>query len=84
MAETGSELIITFRNSHDAIMAERRLLDSGVEVRVMPMPPQLGAACGIALRVNTEDIVKIKELLGETIHGIYQKNDGETFVLWNP
>jgi hypothetical protein len=84
MAENRTELIITFRNSRDAIMAERRLLDSGVDVRVMPMPPQIGAACGIALRVNTEDIAKAKELLGETINGIYHKNDGETFALWTP
>jgi hypothetical protein len=82
MARNRTDLIITFRNSHDAIMAERRLLDCGLDVRVMPLPRQLGSSCGIALRVNIEDIAETIKLLGETINGIYSKNNGETFSLW--
>ena len=86
MDETGpAELIITFRNTHEAIMGERTLLDSGVDVRVMPMPAQLGPACGIALRIAPADLEKTGGLLGETISGIYCCV-GETgdFAPWNP
>ncbi|MDR2515752.1 MAG: DUF3343 domain-containing protein [Spirochaetaceae bacterium] len=65
------ELIITFRGSRDAIMGERTLLDSGIDVRVMPMPVQLGPACGIALRISADDIAEAGTLLGETIDGVY-------------
>ncbi|GHV96592.1 hypothetical protein AGMMS50293_29120 [Spirochaetia bacterium] len=89
-----AELIITFPNTHDAIMGERILLDSGLDVRVMPMPIQLGPACGIALRIDPADLEMAKSLLGETIGGIYFRADQsspsatnknrETFVPWNP
>ena len=85
MGESGiMELIITFRGSHDAIMGERILLDSGIDVRVMPMPVQLGPACGIALRISPADIEKAGPLLGETIDGVYCRGgeaNGE-FVPW--
>jgi hypothetical protein len=81
-----AELIITFPNTHDAIMGERILLDAGLDVRVMPMPIQLGPACGIALRIDPVDIEMAKPLLGETIGGIYCRADEnrEAFVPWNP
>ena len=87
MGESGiTELVITFRGSHEAIMGERTLLDSGIDVRVMPMPVQLGPACGIALRISPADIVEVISLLGETIDGVYCRN-GESsgeFVPWKP
>ena len=80
-----AELIITFHNTHEAIMAEMVLLDSGIDVRVMPMPAQLGPACGIALRIAPADLERAGGLLGETIGGIYCRA-GETgdFAPWNP
>ena len=79
-----TELIICFNNSHDAIMGERLLLDSGIDVRVMPMPPELGPACGIALRLAADDFQKAEALLGNTIAGVYCRSPeaaGE-FIPW--
>ena len=79
-----TELIICFNNSHDAVMGERLMLDAGLDVRVMPMPPELGPACGIALRITAGDSPKAESLLGETIAGIYRRSPeapGE-FILW--
>jgi hypothetical protein len=79
------EIIITFRNTHDAIMGERKLLDAGIDVRIMSMPSRLGPACGICLRVNPGDIEKARMLLGGSILGMYRAEDerGRTFVPWN-
>jgi hypothetical protein len=81
-----TELIITFHNTYDAIMGERALLDSGIDVRVMPMPPELGPGCGIALRISQADMEKAQPLLAETIDGTYcRAADAEgTFTPWNP
>jgi hypothetical protein len=79
------EIILSFRNTRDAIMGERKLLDAGLDVRVMPMPGQLGPACGICLRVNPADLGKTRTLLGETIFGIYRSEgeDRRSFVPWD-
>ncbi|MDR2483605.1 MAG: DUF3343 domain-containing protein [Treponema sp.] len=80
------ELIITFGSTRDAIMGERLLLDSGVEVRVMPMPAQLGPVCGIALRLGQQDIERAQALLGGTLRGIYCRaaESERVFAPWNP
>lgn len=43
--------IITFPNTHMAILAEKSLLQGGFSVGVMPVPSSIKAGCGIALRV---------------------------------
>ncbi|MDR3338422.1 MAG: putative selenium-dependent hydroxylase accessory protein YqeC [Treponema sp.] len=79
------EIVISFRGARDAILGERKLLDAGIDVRIMPMPGRLGPACGICLRVNPGDIKKAQMLLGGTILGMYRAEDesGRTFVPWN-
>ncbi|MDR1587846.1 MAG: DUF3343 domain-containing protein [Treponema sp.] len=77
------EIIIVLRSTHEAIMGERKLLDAGIDVRVMPMPRQLGPGCGMALRISPDDFKKAGMLLGETTRGLYCR-DGEEFVPWNP
>jgi hypothetical protein len=79
-----TEVIISFLGSHDAIMAERLLLDSGIDVRVMPMPPALGPACGIALRLAAADLAKARPLLGVTVAGLYCRAPDGEFVPWKP
>jgi hypothetical protein len=92
-SEEPEEIVFTFHSTHDAIMGERELLDSGIDVRVMPNPRQMGPACGIALRVNPEDFERARELLGQRVAGIFHRvlksaNDTggieKDFVPWNP
>ncbi|GHV11228.1 hypothetical protein FACS189491_02100 [Spirochaetia bacterium] len=77
------ELILSFHNTHEAIMGERKLLDSGVPVQVMPMPKPIGPACGMCLRLPLKDIEKAQGLLGETIAGIYRRagETGQDFIV---
>ncbi|WP_088225111.1 DUF3343 domain-containing protein [Desulfosporosinus sp. FKB] len=44
--------ILTFANTHAAILAEKALLQAGYSVGVMPLPSGIKAGCGIALRVD--------------------------------
>lgn len=65
-------------------MGERRLLDSGLGAKVMPVPRALGKACGIALRVPEAEAEKALLVLGEDYLGVFCRA-GETgeFVPWN-
>lgn len=79
------ELILTFSNIHDAIMGERRLLDAGIAVRVMPMPRPLGPVCGMALRIDAPAREQAQSLLGAAIRGLYRRaSEADTFIPWEP
>ena len=65
-------------------MGERRLLDSGLDARVMPVPGALGKACGIALRVPETEADEALGLLGENYLGVFcRAGEGGEFVPWN-
>ncbi|HZK54984.1 MAG TPA: DUF3343 domain-containing protein [Desulfosporosinus sp.] len=68
--------ILTFANTHEAIFAEKALLQAGYQVGVMPIPSGIKAGCGIALRV-VNYIVSIA-LLKENnlvVSGVYQASE---------
>jgi hypothetical protein len=75
-----AEALLVFQNTREAVIAERELLDRGLEVRVMPMPRSLGPVCGMVLRVNSADVERAKALLGESA-GVYCRK-GEGIVPW--
>jgi hypothetical protein len=77
------ELIFTFHDTHEAIMGERRLLDSGLDARVMPVPGALGKACGIALRVPEAEGGRALAVLGEDYRGVFcPSGEAGEFVPW--
>jgi hypothetical protein len=79
------ELIFTFHDTHEAIMGERRLLDAGLDARVMPVPSALGKACGIALRVPEAEAERALSVLGENYLGVFcRSGEAGEFVPWKP
>lgn len=65
--------ILTFANTHAAILAEKALLQAGYPAGVMPLPSGIKAGCGIALRVA--DYIASNTLLQENnivVSAIYQ------------
>jgi hypothetical protein len=61
--------VVLFDTAHDAILGEK-LLRNHLSVALMPIPSQLSAGCGIVLRFEAEDEVKLSALLVEhQIHG---------------
>lgn len=49
------EIVLTFGGTHDVVRAEQALLDTGLPVRVMPLPSTIRAGCGLCLRVAPDD-----------------------------
>ena len=74
MTMESNERIITFSNTHQAISAEGILLAAGFSVKVMPMPSEIAAGCGICLRVAPEECDAALDALvksGEGFEGVY-------------
>lgn len=57
--------VFTFDSTHDALDAERRLLEAGLDVTPIPAPPSLSANCGIALRVQLERTSEAESVLAD-------------------
>ncbi|MCL2256026.1 MAG: DUF3343 domain-containing protein [Firmicutes bacterium] len=57
------EFVITFVSTNHAIKAEKLLLENNQNVSVMPLPNQIKAGCGIALRTKINDIENCREIL---------------------
>ncbi len=66
-------LVITFHSTHHALKAER-ILKEKMEVLVIPIPRSISANCGIALKVEGQDLNRIEMILSERpvpFDGIY-------------
>jgi len=76
--------IVTFQNTHEAMKAERETIKKQINVVVIPTPTFITKSCGISLKVTTENIediinliraenIKVKEIFmenGETVKTI--------------
>lgn len=56
-------IVLGFGSTHDALAAESLLKDVGVSVTPVPAPAEIGAKCGIALRLEPEDAERARTLL---------------------
>jgi len=77
------EITLTFRSSGGVIAGERKLLDAGVNARIMPAPKSSGT--GICLVIDAADLSKAKLLLGNSIQAVYQTDEnGKELFPWVP
>ena len=65
------EYILSFNSTNQAIKAEHLLLAAGLNITVMPLPPQVRAGCGICLRINPMEIEQAEQI-------IHNKNVADT------
>ena len=70
--------IIVYKNTHDAMEADKILSENEFEFRIMPTPTSIGQSCGICTRLNNSEEINIiiKEKL-LNYKGIYQKQEQE-------
>ena len=72
--------IIVFKNTHDAMKAEKELEEMQIELRIMPTPTAITQSCGICIRIEDKEIVNIiindeiiqfKNIYGKEENGYY-------------
>lgn len=59
------EYILTFSSTNHSIAAEQTILDAKINVKVMPLPPQIKAGCGLCLRMAGANLPASLDLLKE-------------------
>lgn len=74
------EYVLTFQNTHFAVMSEQYLLANNLQVTCIPLPSELSAGCGISLRLNEAEIEAAVRVLREKGIGfaLYARSEGET------
>ncbi|WP_026887772.1 DUF3343 domain-containing protein [Clostridium beijerinckii] len=69
--------IIVFKNTYDAMSAEKRLKELDLVFRIMPTPTSITMSCGICVRVDKK--VDIEKVINSDLieyKNIYYRNDG--------
>lgn len=75
-------IITTFYSTHLALKFENLLKKNDLTIKIIPVPRQISASCGLAGRAFSEDYDKIVKLIEDTsfdIEEIYELIDGEYY-----
>lgn len=62
---TKNYALYTFHSTHHAIKFENELRNANITVRIIPVPRQISASCGLAARILIDDIDGIEELINQ-------------------
>ena len=76
------ENYITFHSTHLALKFENLLKKNNLTVKIIPVPRQISASCGLAGRTLLDDYDAILNLIKETsldVEEIYEKVDDEYY-----
>lgn len=57
------EYLLTFENSHNAISAESIMKENNISNLIMPTPTIITKSCGLCIKINEQDLEKIKVLI---------------------
>ncbi|MDS0527920.1 DUF3343 domain-containing protein [Clostridium sp. SHJSY1] len=73
--------IIVYKNTHDAMIAEKKLSELNFDFRIMPTPTSITRSCGICTRLEKEnqvmDVIKNKIVEYKNVY----KKDKDGFKL---
>lgn len=68
--------IIVFKNTYDAMNAEKKLEEKGINIRIMPTPTKITQSCGICIRVEgRENIDNVIDNKIVEFKNIYEKSE---------
>jgi len=71
--------IITFFTVHQALRAEKVLMEEGLKITMIPVPREISSDCGVALAFACGDEMRVKAVLDsntvkiECIHHLERK-----------
>ncbi|MFT3984015.1 MAG: DUF3343 domain-containing protein [Lachnospiraceae bacterium] len=71
-------LVVTFKNTVDAMRMEEKAKEAGISGRLIPIPPQITAGCGLAFMAPIKAGADL-ELLMRT-HGITCEQKAELLL----
>lgn len=63
MFPLAKEIVLTFIGTHQAITAEKVLKEDNISLRVMALPSQIEAGCGLCIRVSVEEYERSMHIL---------------------
>jgi hypothetical protein len=75
-------IITTFHSTHSALKFEDLLKKNNLTIKIIPVPRQISASCGLAGRALSKDFETILDLVKETstdIEEIYELIDGDYY-----
>lgn len=74
--------IIVFKNTYDAMAAEKRMKELNFNFRIMPTPTSITMSCGICIRIEQEEEIHtiIKNNIIEFKNIYFRDNDGYIIV----
>lgn len=58
-------IVITFDTTTDAMMMESFAKENKLSGKVIPLPNEISAGCGLAFKIETEDLEKVTKTLEE-------------------
>lgn len=73
--------IIVFKNTYDAMAAEKKLNELNFDLKIMPTPTSITMSCGICVRIDKKE--EIDTVINENIleyKNVYYK-DNEGYIL---
>lgn len=67
MREKKLYIIITFNTTTDAMETETLCKKSNIKCRIIPVPREISAGCGLALRILPDDYDRFSKLISSEI-----------------
>jgi len=80
-----NQVIVLMASVHEHMLMEEQLERKHIYYRTVVKPRQLGAECGMALRVYIPDVSKIRQICEAsetTIFNVYSRQNG-VWKVWN-
>ena len=80
-------VLFTFYSTHLALAFESNLKSNNIFVKLMPVPRKISSSCGLAGKIENEDLEKVKEICKEEnieyeeIYKIYEDKSQDPEIL---
>jgi len=84
MVEKSKYYLLVFQSTHHSIKAEKIFSAENISYRIVPVPPEITADCGSAVRFN-EDLADVLQLMKKNnvvtagIYGVTAENDSKRY-----
>ncbi|KYH29317.1 MULTISPECIES: DUF3343 domain-containing protein [Clostridium] len=57
--------LVAFSSTHSAIKAEKELMRHELNVRIIPVPREITAGCGLSIRFDLNDLERVKKIIDD-------------------